>query len=105
MPEGSVELLWTHRADRDLGRAILFLEDQSVLVADRWTADLLSRVALLRDRPEMGAPVDIDGEPSLYRRVVVGRYSIYYRYERDQQRVLIIRLRHSARDPMSLVLE
>ena len=105
MPDDRPALLWTARADRDLGRAILFLEDQSSVAADRWTADLFSRVALLQGQPELGTPLDVDGEPSLYRRLIVGRYSVYYRYEREQNRVLIIRLWHASQSPGALVLE
>ena len=105
MPGGSPTLVWTHRADGDLGRALLFLEDQSPVAAEHWAAELFSRVALLQDQPELGAAVDLDGGPSPYRRLIVGRYAVYYRHERDRHRVLIIRLWHSARDPRALVLE
>lgn len=105
MADDSASIWWTERADRDLGRAILFVEEASPAAAEQWVAELLDRVALLQSQPELGAPVEFEGEASVYRRLIVRRYAVYYRHERDANRIIIIRVWHTSRDPAALYLE
>ncbi len=69
--------------------------------------EVLGRVGLLASQPELGSPVELDGEPTRYRRVVAGTYSIYYRVAEaiDVTEVIVVRVWHSSRDPATLVLE
>lgn len=105
MHENTWEIRWTERADRDLGRAILYLEERRPRAADRWKREFLRRVSLLQDQPEMGVCVDIDGEPSLYRRIVSGDYALYYRLVFEEHTVMILRVWHSSRNPVDLMME
>jgi len=102
-----VEVLWTERAARDLGRAIGFAEERGQRAADRVARQVLERVDLLASQPELGSPVELDAEPTLYRRLVAGPYSVYYRVARGVEvtEVIVVRVWHSSRDPATLVLE
>ncbi len=107
MGDRKVAVLWTERADRDLGRAIAFAEERGGRAPDRVARAVLERGDLLASQPELGSPVELDGEPTRYRRVVAGTYSIYYRVSEavDATEVIVIRVWHSSRDPATLVLE
>ncbi len=107
MGDRKAAVLWTERAERDLGRAIGFAEERGRRAADRVAGEVLDRVELLASQPEMGTPVELDGEPTLYRRLVAGPYSIYYRVAEaaGATEVIVVRVWHSSRDPATLVLE
>ncbi len=105
MGEDAWEIRWTHRADRDLGGAVLYLAERNPKAAERWVRELLAQVGLLAAQREMGSPVELDGGGTGYRRVICGGYSVFYRFEEALRVVFVLRVWHSARDPQALSLE
>lgn len=98
------EIRWTERADRDLGRAILYLEERNPRAAHRFARNLLQRVGLLSEQPDLGAPVEIDNALTPYRRLVCGDYGVYYRADTDGSTLFIVRVWNNSRDPGELVI-
>lgn len=66
--------------------------------------DLLRRVGLLNEQPELGTPVAIDQEPTPYRRLVCGDYGVYYRADTDGHTIFIVRVWNTSRNPADLAL-
>lgn len=98
------EIRWTEQADRDLGRAILYLDERNPRAAHRFARNLLHRVGLLSEQPDLGAPVDIDNAPTPYRRLICGDYGVYYRADADGHTLFIVRVWNNSRNPGELVL-
>lgn len=85
--------------------AILYIEERSLRAARRFAGDLIRKVDGLVAQPDLGVPVELDGQPSPYRRVVCGDYAVYHRLEASRDVLFIVRVWHTARNPSDLVLE
>lgn len=104
MPGSRHEIRWTEQADRDLGRAILDLQERNPRAAQRFAHNLLQRVGLLSEQPDLGAPVELDHAPTPCRRLICGDYSVYYRADADGHTLFIVRVWNNSRNPGELVL-
>lgn len=97
-----VKVIWTKRAFNQLERAINYIkEDRGVSYARIVLDKVIKSTALLAENPRMG-PIEqlLKHKKSEYRYLLAFAYKIIYRVEND--RVVISRIFHSARNPEKL---
>jgi plasmid stabilization system protein ParE len=87
-----MKVRWTGRALRDLARIRDFLLPVNPAAAVRAVEALQAAVAVLADRPRIGAPIQ-EYQPLEVRRLIVGRYEI--RYEIVDATIRILHLWHT----------
>lgn len=94
-----VAVLRTRSYDVDLERVWLYHRDQQSLeAANRTLRQIEERVDLLGQFPEMGERIPQFGNQ--VRRIIVGRYLVFY--EAWDDRVEVLRILHAAQDARSL---
>jgi toxin ParE1/3/4 len=93
-------ILRTSDALADLDGIWSYIAERNISAADRLIDKLYARFQNLTDHPESGElqPLLADGS---YRRIVEGRYVVYYRLDEDS--ITIIRVLHAARDEARLL--
>jgi plasmid stabilization system protein ParE len=96
------EIIWTHRAEGQLERAIKYIKDEqgthyAKIVLER----ILSDVQILASNPEVGTVEPLLAhKKSEYRFLIVWSYKIIYRCSQDK--VVISRVFHTSRNPKKL---
>ena len=88
-----MKLVYTDVAIEDLKRLRAFIAVHNPPAAARVAADLIDRIRLLPDFPEMGTPVELAPVPESIRDIVFGRYVV--RYSVHASAVIILRVWHS----------
>lgn len=91
-----MKLVYTDVAIEDLKRLRAFIAVHNPPAAARVAAELVDRIRLLPDFPEMGAPVELAPVPASIRDIVFGRYVI--RYSVHASAVIILRVWHGLED-------
>lgn len=88
------KVVWLPEALEDMSRLLLLLEDQSPAGASRMARTILDGVALLRDYPQRGRPLnDGTNRKELYLPFGAGTYALGY--GTDVNIIAIIRVWHS----------
>ena len=88
-----MKLVYTDVAIEDLKRLRAFIAVHNPPAAARVAAELVDRMGLLPDFPEMGTPVELAPVPESIRDIVFGRYVV--RYSVHASAVIILRVWHS----------
>ena len=87
---------WTSRARNDLRNIHEYIAADSIRYAQVQIENILAAVSNLLSFPAMGRLVP--EFPHLpYRELIVGNYRILYRYEEQQERVLVMTVVHGRR--------
>jgi toxin ParE1/3/4 len=94
-------VIYSEAALADLQQITAFIARDNSEVAKRFANRLVDLAETLRSLPERGRPVK--KWPSV-RVLVLAPYLIFYRFERGDNTVEIVRFWHGARDPLSLEL-
>jgi plasmid stabilization system protein ParE len=94
-------VIYSQAALADLEQITAFIAADSAEVAERFANRLVDLAESLRSLPQRGRPVK--KWPGV-RVIVLAPYLIFYRFERAENRVEILRFWHGARDPLSLEL-
>ena len=87
-----MKLAYTDKAIEDLQRLRDFIAIHNPAAAARIAAELLGKIQLLTEFPEMGAPVELAPDPESIRDVVFGKYVIRYSVHTDT--IIILRVWH-----------
>jgi len=90
-----MQCLFTYRADKDLAEIGRFIASDDVSRAMSFVAELRQACRRLTEQPKAN-PVAVTLDGKRLRRLVFGRYLIFYLVETD--RVVIVRVLHGARD-------
>ena len=91
-------VIYSEAALADLQQIMAFIAKDNAEVAARFANRLVDLAESLRSLPQRGRPVK--KWPSV-RVVVLAPYLIFYRFERAENTVEILRFWHGARDPLS----
>ncbi|PYJ19617.1 MAG: hypothetical protein DME92_11915 [Verrucomicrobia bacterium] len=94
-------VIYSEAALTDLEQITAFIAADNPDVAQRFANRLVDLAESLRSLPERGRPVK--KWPGV-RAVVLSPYLIFYRFERAENKVEVLRFWHGARDPLSLEL-
>ena len=94
-------VIYSKAALADLEQITAFIAADNAEVAERFANRLVDVAELLRSLPERGRPVK--KWPDV-RVIVLSPYLIFYRFEKAENKVEILRFWHGARDPLSLEL-
>lgn len=86
-------IIWTDEAIANLEAIAVYIEEFNPLAAQRMALRLVSAAESLAELPDRGRSVG-DGKRDL---VVITPYVI--RYRADEEKIVIIRIRHGARLP------
>lgn len=87
-----MKLVYTKAAVGDLQRLREFIALHDPTAAARIGIELVGRVELLTDFPEMGTPVELTSMPESIRDMVFGRYVV--RYSVHPSAIIILRVWH-----------
>ena len=94
-------VVYSEAALADLQQITAFIAADNAEVAQRFANRLVDLAESLRSLPQRGRTVK--KWPGV-RVIVLAPYLIFYRFERAENRVEILRFWHGARDPLSLEL-
>ncbi|MBI1287966.1 MAG: hypothetical protein GC178_10340 [Flavobacteriales bacterium] len=96
------EIVWTHRAESQLERAIKYIRDeQGVHYAKIVLERILYDVQLLSDNPKVGTVEPLLAhKKSEYRFLIIWSYKVIYRCAKNK--VVISRVFHTSRNPKKL---
>jgi len=93
------ELIWADPATAQLEEIHDYIANDNPRAADRVVAKIMARIEQLRWTPRLGAVYRETGKYAI-RKIVSGKYRIFYRIIEVGQRVEILLIWHSARrDP------
>ena len=87
-----MRLVYTDEAIEDLMRLREFIADHNPSAARKIAAELVDKVELLPDFPEMGVPVEVAPIPGSIRDMVFGKYVV--RYSVHESAIIILREWH-----------
>ena len=87
------QVVWTRGAARDLAAIRIYIAQFSPLAAQRLAARLVAAARSLETSPDRGRPITRDRREL----TIIPPYLIRYLHAAD--RVLILEIRHGARDP------
>lgn len=87
-----MKLVYTDVAIEDLKRLRAFIAVHNPPAAARVAAELVEKIRLLPDFPEIGTPVELAPMPDSIRDIVFGRYIV--RYSVHSSAVIILRVWH-----------
>jgi addiction module RelE/StbE family toxin len=90
-----VKLVFTRQAIRQLNTIIDYIAQESPQGARRVRDRLHAITSLLVEQPRMGQPTDLEG----VRRILVSPYPYLIFYRVTEDAVIIMRIRHAARNP------
>jgi plasmid stabilization system protein ParE len=99
---GARRVVFSRYADRDLRRIVRFIARDNPSAAERVGLRLIDRALALSDPAIVMMGAALKKRPE-FRKLVEGRYWIFYRVFPD--RVRILRFWHSARNPRKLKLD
>jgi addiction module RelE/StbE family toxin len=94
-------VIYSEAALADLKQITVFIAADDAEVAERFANRLVDLAESLRSMPERGRPVR--KWPGV-RVIVLSPYLIFYRFEKADNKVEILRFWHGTRDPLSLEL-
>jgi plasmid stabilization system protein ParE len=93
------EIVWTEPATADLEGIVTYLAEHSPKAAERVANAILGRVEQLKVVPLVGAAYP-PGSTGKVRKIVSGKYRIFYRVHEDRQLAEVLAVWHSSRsDP------
>lgn len=87
-----MKLVYTAEAIDDLKRLREFIADHNPSAAARIAAELVGKIELLPDFPNMGAPVEMAPVPDSVRDMVFGKYVV--RYSVHATAIIVLRVWH-----------
>lgn len=87
-----MKLVYTDDAVEDLKRLREFIAANNPPAASRVARELVRKIELLPEFPEMGSPVEMAPDPNSIRDMVFGRYVV--RYSLHSSAVIILRIWH-----------
>jgi plasmid stabilization system protein ParE len=87
-----VKLVYTDEAIEDLKRLREFIEVHNPSAAAKIAAELVGKIGLLPDFPQMGTPVEMAPVPDSVRDMVFGKYVV--RYSLHASAIIILRVWH-----------
>jgi addiction module RelE/StbE family toxin len=90
-----VKLVFTRQAIRQLNTIIDYIAQESPQGARRVRDRLHAITSLLVEQPRMGQPTDLEG----VRRILVSPYPYLIFYRVTEDALIIMRIRHAARNP------
>jgi plasmid stabilization system protein ParE len=97
---GSKSISWSVKALKQFGDAIEFIMKDSVQNAEKVRLDLLNKISILPEYPEIYPPdkyrIQNDGT---YRAFELHRYRVSYRI--SSKEIRIIRVRHTSMEPLT----
>lgn len=73
-----VKLVYTDEAIEDLKRLREFIAAHNPAAAARIGSELVSKIELLPDFPQLGVPVELAPDPESVRDIVFGKYIVRY---------------------------
>lgn len=91
-----MKLVYAAEAVGDLRRLREFIAAHDPAAATRTGEELIRRIEMLPDFPEMGAPVQLAPTPESVRDMVFGKYVV--RYSVHPSAVIILRVWHGLED-------
>jgi len=94
-------VIYSEAALADLQQITAFIAADNAATAERFANRLVDLAESLRSLPQRGRTVK---GWSGVRVVVLAPYLIFYRFEKAENKVQILRFWHGARDPLSLEL-
>ena len=96
----AVNIKWSKRAVQQLDEAIIYIERNSPVNAEKVKKELLLKIDALSVNPEIHTPDNYkfknDGS---FRAFELHNYRVAYRYTKDEVR--IIRIRHTKMNPLN----
>lgn len=93
------DLIWATRAIMDLEGILESLTEHDAVAAERFQAEILRQIELLRTVPLLGTRYQTDKRGQT-RKIVCHKYRIFYRADEVARRVEILTIWHgSRRDP------
>ncbi len=101
---GEYKVVFSRQADRDLEQIVRYVARHNSDAAMRLGMRLLDRALSLGELGGALIGSALTKRPEI-RRLVEGKYLIYYRVFNEKGKVRILRLWHAARDPGSLRLD
>ncbi|TPE55322.1 type II toxin-antitoxin system RelE/ParE family toxin [Maribrevibacterium harenarium] len=87
-----MKLIYTADAIEDLQRLREFIAVHNPISAKRIATELVTRIELLLDFPQMGTPVQMSPVPDEIRDIVFGKYIV--RYSLHCKTIIILRVWH-----------
>ena len=87
-----MKLVYTVEAIEDLKRLREFIAVHNPIAAQRIARELIARLELLSDFPQMGIPVQMSPLPDEIRDIVFGKYIV--RYSMHSKTIIILRVWH-----------
>lgn len=87
-----MKLVYTDVAIEDLKRLRQFIAVHNPAAAARVATELVSKIELLTEQPEMGVPVQLSPDPGSMRDVIFGNYVI--RYSLHITTIIVLRVWH-----------
>lgn len=87
-----MKLVYTVEAIEDLQRLREFITVHNPIAAKRIAGELIARIELLSDFPQMGIPVQMSPVPDEIRDIVFGKYIV--RYSLHTKTIIILRVWH-----------
>ncbi len=87
-----MKLVYTVEAIEDLKRLREFIAVHHPTAAQRIARELIARLELLSDFPQMGIPVQMSPLPNEIRDIVFGKYIV--RYSMHSKTIIILRVWH-----------
>jgi len=94
---------WSRLADLDLQAAYTYLADRNPNAARRFAAEVLEALEHIRAHPEAGAVAPDLSPRGRYRHWICGHHRLIYRI--DEDRIWLLRVWDSRRDPARLKAE
>lgn len=90
------QIIWSEQARDDLQAIVLFIAQDNPVVAESFGYQLVSRVDVLAQFPQIGRVVPEENDESI-RELVLRPYRIIYKVIAEKQTVAIVRIWHGAR--------
>lgn len=87
-----MKLVYTVEAIEDLKRLREFIAVHNPMAVKSIARELIARIELLSDFPQMGIPVQMSPEPDEIRDIVFGKYLV--RYSLHTKTIIILRVWH-----------
>jgi len=88
-----VEVVFRRRARADLNAILAYLNERSPVAAESYISTVRTACLGLGDFPEKAVRYD-----DRYRVLFVRNHAVFYRYERESQRIVIVSILDSRRD-------
>lgn len=90
------QIIWSARARDDLQAIVLFIAEDDPTVAETFGFQLISKVDVLAQFPQIGRIVPEESDETL-REIILRPYRVIYKVFTEKQTVAIVRIWHGAR--------